>query len=164
MSGLGAPEFRILAFWMAPWKTLKTSLKRHVSTHFRCPWAGGHKSLFQDGEYATFLSQFVHHRFLRYKPFWTPRITSQMYAEYENHDTKSWRGPPRRLREQICHVIFGASRKLPRNLRLSRQRVRYIFDTIFSRPFFTIQILRIPKVTLPICSKLEKHETKAAFV
>ena len=54
-------------------------------------------------------------------------------------------------------------RKLPRNLRLTRQRVRYIFDTLFSRPFFTIQILRIPRVTLPICSKLEKHETKAAF-
>ena len=92
MSGLGAPEFRILAFGMAPWKTLKTSLKRRVSTHFRRPWAGGHKSLFQDGEYATFLSQFFHHRFLRCKPCWIPRITLQMCSEYENHDTKAGLG------------------------------------------------------------------------
>ena len=94
MSGLGAPEFRILAFWMAPWKTLKTSLKRRVSTHFRCPWAGGHKSLFQDGEYATFLSQFFHHRFLRCKPCWIPRMTLQICSEYESHQTKAGLGAP----------------------------------------------------------------------
>ena len=97
MSGLGAPEFRILSFWMAPWKTLKTSLKRRVSTHFRRPWAGGRKSVFQDGEYATFLGQFFHHRFLRCKPCWIPRTTLQMWSEHANHDTKAGLGAPEGL-------------------------------------------------------------------
>ena len=106
--------------------------------------------------------------------FPSPLFTIQTFLDAENYVTnvcrvrksqyKSWLGLPRRLREQICHVIFGASRKLPRNLRLSRQRVQDIFDLIVLRPFFTIQILRIPRVTVPTCSELEKHETKAAFV
>ena len=109
------PKFRILTFWTAPRETLKTSLKRRVSTHFRCPWAGGHKSLFQDGEYATFLSQFVHHRFLRYKPFWTPRITSQMYAEYENHDTKAGLDPHEGFVNRFVTLLSAKPTRTPKN-------------------------------------------------
>ena len=94
MSGLGTLKFTILTFWMAPWETSKTSLKSRVSTHFRCPWAGGHKSLFQDGEYATVFSQSFHHRFLRCKPCWIPRMTLQMCSKYENHNTKASLGAP----------------------------------------------------------------------
>ena len=164
MSGLGAPESRILAFWMAPWKALKTSLNRCVSTHFRRPWAGGHKSLFQDGEYATFLSRFFNHRFLRCKPVWIPKITLHLWSGYENHDTKAGLGASEGFVNRFVTQFTAHPGKLPCNRRLTRQRVRYIFDPIFSHPFFTIQILRIPRGTLPICSKLEKHETKHAFV
>ena len=101
-------------------------------------------------------------------------FTMQTCLDTENYATcvvrarksryKSWLGRLRRLCEQICHAIYAHPGKPPRNPRLTRQRVRYIFDTIFSRPLFTIQILRMPRVTVRMCSVLEKHETKAAFV
>ena len=140
MFGLGAPKFRILTFWMAPWKTLKTSLKRCVSTHFQRPWAGGHKSLFQDGEYATFLSQFFHHRFLRCKPCWISRITLQMCSEHASHDTEAGLGAPGSFVNRFVTLFSEGS-------------ANSLSAAFFQHHFLRCKPLWIPRITLQMCSE-----------
>ena len=99
--------------------------------------------------------------------FSAPLFTMQTFVDTENYATNVFRGLKKACVSDLSRKyrqIGPGVRKLPRNLRLTRQRVRYIFDLLFSRPFFTIQILRIPRVTVRMCPELEKHLTKAVFV
>ena len=73
--------------------------------------------------------------FLRCKSFWIPRITLQMCSERENYDTKAGLGALEGFVSRFVTLITAKQPdcgKNPCNLRLTRQRVRYISDSIFS--------------------------------
>ena len=92
--------------------------------------------------------------------FPSPLFTMQTLLDTENDATnvfrvrkspyKSWLGPPRRLREQICHVIFGKTARTPANSRVTCDSRDREYSTFLTRFFHT----RFSRYKLYECQEL----------
>ena len=83
--------------------------------------------------------------------FPSPLFTIQTFLDAENYVTnvcrvrksqyKSWLGLPRRLREQICHVIFGKTARSAANSRVTCDSRDREYGTFLTR-FFHVRFSR----------------------